>query len=146
MSDALQVLSGHRQQDLPTPQRPPFIQAISALISRGPGQNLRECQLGVCNRPAKVEPSKPKITIPRIIHIRTKAHTRSHGRRRTMARIHHQCCFSTTRQATLSWDLRFDEFPDRYYHGGDELYWLKGVPGVWHEQCLRIDTSDNSAS
>jgi hypothetical protein len=24
-----------------------------------------------------------------------------------------------------------------YYHGGDELYWLKGVPGVWHEQCLK---------
>jgi hypothetical protein len=23
-----------------------------------------------------------------------------------------------------------------YYHGGDELYWLKGLPGVWHEQCL----------
>lgn len=24
-----------------------------------------------------------------------------------------------------------------YYHGGDELYWLKGVPGVWHERCLK---------
>jgi len=23
-----------------------------------------------------------------------------------------------------------------FYHGGDELYKLKGVPGVWHEQCL----------
>ena len=23
-----------------------------------------------------------------------------------------------------------------YYHGGDALYWLKGVPGVWHEECL----------
>ena len=23
-----------------------------------------------------------------------------------------------------------------YYHGGDELYWLEGVPGVWHERCL----------
>jgi hypothetical protein len=23
-----------------------------------------------------------------------------------------------------------------YYHGGDVLYWLEGVPGVWHEQCL----------
>lgn len=24
-----------------------------------------------------------------------------------------------------------------FYHGGDELYRLKGVPGIWHEQCLR---------
>jgi hypothetical protein len=24
-----------------------------------------------------------------------------------------------------------------FYHGGDELYWLKGVPGIWHEQCLK---------
>ena len=23
-----------------------------------------------------------------------------------------------------------------FYHGGDVLYQLKGVPGVWHEQCL----------
>jgi hypothetical protein len=23
-----------------------------------------------------------------------------------------------------------------YYHGGDELYVLKGIPGIWHEQCL----------
>jgi hypothetical protein len=22
------------------------------------------------------------------------------------------------------------------YHGGDVLYKLKGVPGIWHEQCL----------
>lgn len=22
------------------------------------------------------------------------------------------------------------------YHGGDELYKLKGIPGIWHEQCL----------
>lgn len=24
-----------------------------------------------------------------------------------------------------------------FYHGGDELYSLDGIPGVWHEQCLR---------
>jgi hypothetical protein len=24
-----------------------------------------------------------------------------------------------------------------FYHGGDELYELKGIPGIWHEQCLR---------
>jgi hypothetical protein len=24
-----------------------------------------------------------------------------------------------------------------FYHGGDVLYELQGVPGVWHEQCLR---------
>jgi hypothetical protein len=23
-----------------------------------------------------------------------------------------------------------------FYHGGDELYKLKGIPGVWHPQCL----------
>jgi hypothetical protein len=25
-----------------------------------------------------------------------------------------------------------------FYHGGDELYRLKGIPGIWHEQCLEI--------
>ncbi len=24
-----------------------------------------------------------------------------------------------------------------FYHGGDVLYDLKGIPGIWHEQCLR---------
>ena len=24
-----------------------------------------------------------------------------------------------------------------FYHGGDVLYNLKNVPGIWHEQCLR---------
>jgi hypothetical protein len=24
-----------------------------------------------------------------------------------------------------------------YYHGGDPLYQLEGIPGVWHEDCLR---------
>jgi hypothetical protein len=24
-----------------------------------------------------------------------------------------------------------------FYHGGRELYKLKGVPGIWHEQCLK---------
>ncbi len=23
-----------------------------------------------------------------------------------------------------------------YYHGGDVLYTLDGVPGIWHEACL----------
>ena len=23
-----------------------------------------------------------------------------------------------------------------FYHGGDELYTLQDLPGVWHEQCL----------
>jgi len=23
-----------------------------------------------------------------------------------------------------------------FYHGGDPLYELEGVPGIWHEQCL----------
>jgi hypothetical protein len=25
-----------------------------------------------------------------------------------------------------------------FYHGGDELYTLEGVPGIWHEVCLGI--------
>lgn len=25
-----------------------------------------------------------------------------------------------------------------FYHGGDELYELEDVPGVWHEQCLDV--------
>ena len=24
-----------------------------------------------------------------------------------------------------------------FYHGGDALYKLEGIPGLWHEQCLR---------
>jgi hypothetical protein len=27
------------------------------------------------------------------------------------------------------------------YHGGDELYELTGIPGMWHEQCLEAYTS-----
>jgi hypothetical protein len=23
-----------------------------------------------------------------------------------------------------------------FYHGGDQLYTLKGIPGIWHERCL----------
>ena len=23
-----------------------------------------------------------------------------------------------------------------FYHGGDELYKLKNIPGIWHKQCL----------
>jgi hypothetical protein len=24
-----------------------------------------------------------------------------------------------------------------FYHGADELYTLSGVPGVWHEACMK---------
>jgi hypothetical protein len=27
-----------------------------------------------------------------------------------------------------------------FYHGGDELYELEGIPGIWHEQCLEPET------
>jgi hypothetical protein len=27
--------------------------------------------------------------------------------------------------------------PVGFYHGGDVLYVLKKIPGVWHEACLR---------
>jgi hypothetical protein len=23
-----------------------------------------------------------------------------------------------------------------FFHGGDEIYTLEGIPGVWHEECL----------
>jgi hypothetical protein len=26
-----------------------------------------------------------------------------------------------------------------FYHGADELYTLKGIPGIWHEQCLEAE-------
>ena len=26
-----------------------------------------------------------------------------------------------------------------YYHGGDELYSLENIPGVWHECCLQSE-------
>jgi hypothetical protein len=26
-----------------------------------------------------------------------------------------------------------------FYHGGDELYKLKGLPGIWHEVCLESE-------
>lgn len=25
----------------------------------------------------------------------------------------------------------------KFFHGGDEIYTLDGIPGVWHEECLR---------
>ena len=27
-----------------------------------------------------------------------------------------------------------------FYHGGDVLYQLEGIPGTWHEQCLKAGT------
>jgi len=33
-----------------------------------------------------------------------------------------------------------------FYHGGDVLYALVGVPGTWHEDCLRQATSAEVAS
>jgi hypothetical protein len=31
------------------------------------------------------------------------------------------------------------------YHGGDILYTLLGIPGVWHETCLREASGDPGA-
>jgi len=28
-----------------------------------------------------------------------------------------------------------------FYHGGDELYKLKDIPGIWHEECLEPATT-----
>jgi len=33
-----------------------------------------------------------------------------------------------------------------FYHGGDPLYELDQVPGVWHEQCLKNPTGDATRS
>jgi hypothetical protein len=29
-----------------------------------------------------------------------------------------------------------------FYHGGDELYEIEGIPGIWHEQCLEVAPCD----
>lgn len=29
-----------------------------------------------------------------------------------------------------------------FYHGGDVLYELRGIPGIWHEQCLESAETD----
>jgi hypothetical protein len=26
-----------------------------------------------------------------------------------------------------------------FFHGGDEIYTLEGIPGVWHEECLAAE-------
>ena len=31
-----------------------------------------------------------------------------------------------------------------FYHGGDELYSLQGIPGQWHEQLLSVSPSNES--
>jgi hypothetical protein len=33
-----------------------------------------------------------------------------------------------------------------YYHGGDELYWLEGIRGSWHECCLSLAEESDSDS
>lgn len=26
-----------------------------------------------------------------------------------------------------------------FYHGGDEIYTLRDIPGIWHGQCLEVE-------
>jgi hypothetical protein len=33
-----------------------------------------------------------------------------------------------------------------FYHGGDQLYTLDGLPGIWHEACLRPVPGQNYAT
>ena len=33
-----------------------------------------------------------------------------------------------------------------FFHGGDEIYTLEGVPGVWHEECLSAGPESKSAA
>jgi hypothetical protein len=41
------------------------------------------------------------------------------------------------KQSQLQYAGQTAEVEKNYmYHGGDVLYELKGIPGVWHEQCL----------
>ena len=39
----------------------------------------------------------------------------------------------------LKFVLRGVEAGVAFYHGGDPLYKLAGIPGLWHEQCLRLN-------
>jgi hypothetical protein len=32
-----------------------------------------------------------------------------------------------------------------FYHGGDALYVLEGLPGLWHEQCLESASEEGAA-
>ena len=55
------------------------------------------------------------------------------------------------RKFAMSWKLHHQLQPEQmefagktaeieevnFYHGGDELYKLRGLPVYWHEQCLR---------
>jgi len=45
----------------------------------------------------------------------------------------------------LDWAERTAKVADvGFYHGGDELYQLDNVPGIWHEQCL-VSSSEAAA-
>ena len=33
-----------------------------------------------------------------------------------------------------------------FYHGGDVLYELRGISGIWHEQCLDLVTQQSKGS
>lgn len=42
-------------------------------------------------------------------------------------------------------EQRRNGISQRYYHGGDELYALREIPGTWHERCLRPSTAFHPA-
>lgn len=49
--------------------------------------------------------------------------------------------------AQLDWADRIAEVKSvGIYHGGDELYELKSVPGIWHEQCLKAEERKSGGS
>jgi hypothetical protein len=33
-----------------------------------------------------------------------------------------------------------------YYHGGDVLYQLEGIPGIWHECCLHLAVEGSNSN
>jgi hypothetical protein len=55
-------------------------------------------------------------------------------------KYHHPLEFEQLQYAGLAGEVEKVGF----YHGGDELYSLKGAPGIWHGQCLSGHPSDGS--
>jgi hypothetical protein len=48
-----------------------------------------------------------------------------------------RCASQTAQPEQLEYAGRTAQVKDvSFFHGGDEIYTLQGVPGVWHEECL----------
>ncbi len=67
--------------------------------------------------------------------IRIAARTTLEGFLRPAWRFHHPLDPAQLDWAGKSAQVRWVGF----YHGGDQLYELEGVPGIWHEHCIEND-------